>query len=197
MPPFAKREIKRSFIKLLNERPISQITVKEIVEDCGVNRNSFYYHFQDIPSLLEEICKEVTDKVLNSMPDNCKIEDRILTVLKIFVDHKKAVYHVYSSGGKQFYEQYFLRICEYVTRSYIGSREYSSYISGEDREYIVSFLKSVMYGQMIDWFSHDMSYDIMAHAKRLCEMFAGTITAVCSKIRTSNELVAMQGIEVV
>ena len=55
MPPFAKREIKNSFIKLLTERPISQITVKDIVEDCGVNRNSFYYHFQDIPSLLEEI----------------------------------------------------------------------------------------------------------------------------------------------
>ena len=46
MPPFAKREIKNSFIKLLTERPISQITVKDIVEDCGVNRNSFYYHFQ-------------------------------------------------------------------------------------------------------------------------------------------------------
>ena len=47
MPPFAKREIKNSFIKLLTERPISQITVKDIVEDCGVNRNSFYYHFGD------------------------------------------------------------------------------------------------------------------------------------------------------
>ena len=46
MPPFAKREIKNSFIKLLTERPISQITVKDIVEDCGVNRNSFYYHFR-------------------------------------------------------------------------------------------------------------------------------------------------------
>ena len=51
MPPFAKREIKNSFIKLLTERPISQITVKDIVEDCGVNRNSFYYHFQ--PSLVQ------------------------------------------------------------------------------------------------------------------------------------------------
>ena len=26
--------------------------VRDIVEDCGINRNSFYYHFQDIPSLL-------------------------------------------------------------------------------------------------------------------------------------------------
>ena len=140
---------------------------------------------------------EVTDKVLDSLPENCTIEEKVMTVLRVFVDNKKAVYHVYSSSGKQFYEQNFLRICEYVTRSYIGSREYSKYISDEDREYVVSFLKSVMYGQMIDWFSHDMSYDIMAHSRKLCGMFAGTITAVCNKIRTSNELVAVPGYEAV
>ena len=64
MPPFAKREIKNSFIKLLTERPISQITVKDIVEDCGVNRNSFYYHFQDIYDLLGYIFREEADATL-------------------------------------------------------------------------------------------------------------------------------------
>ena len=80
MPPFAKREIKNSFIKLLTERPISQITVKDIVEDCGVNRNSFYYHFQDIPSLLEEIIVEMTAKVIILLPPINKIPDDICLV---------------------------------------------------------------------------------------------------------------------
>ena len=44
MPNFTKKAIRESFIKLLNERPLNKITVKDIVEDCGVNRNSFYYH---------------------------------------------------------------------------------------------------------------------------------------------------------
>ena len=51
MANFTKNAIKASCLKLLNERPISKITVKDIVEDCGINRNSFYYHFQDIPAL--------------------------------------------------------------------------------------------------------------------------------------------------
>ena len=68
MAPFAKREIKRSFLRLLSEESISQITVKEIVEDCGVNRNSFFYHFQDIPALLEEIVVEIADDVIRSLP---------------------------------------------------------------------------------------------------------------------------------
>ena len=54
MPNFTRRAIKESFLKLLNQRPLNQITVKDIVEDCGINRNSFYYHFSDLPALVEE-----------------------------------------------------------------------------------------------------------------------------------------------
>ena len=43
MANFTEKAIKESFAKLLNERPLDKITVKDIVEDCGINRNSFYY----------------------------------------------------------------------------------------------------------------------------------------------------------
>ena len=43
MANLTKEAIKKSLIKLLNERPINRITVNDIVEDCGINRNSFYY----------------------------------------------------------------------------------------------------------------------------------------------------------
>ena len=68
MPNFTKMAIKATFIKLLNEKPLSQITVKDIVETCGVNRNSFYYHFQDIPALIEEIVTEEADRIIAQYP---------------------------------------------------------------------------------------------------------------------------------
>lgn len=51
MANFTRKAIKDTFLKLLNQRPLTQITVKDIVEDCGINRNSFYYHFEDLPAL--------------------------------------------------------------------------------------------------------------------------------------------------
>ena len=48
MSSFTKKAIEASFLKLLNEAPLSHITVKMIVDDCHINCNSFYYHFQDI-----------------------------------------------------------------------------------------------------------------------------------------------------
>ena len=42
MQNLTRKAIMDSFVKLLNERPLHRITVKNIVEDSGVNRNSFY-----------------------------------------------------------------------------------------------------------------------------------------------------------
>lgn len=50
MSNLTERAIKEAFIKLLGEKPLAQISVRMIVEECGINRNSFYYHFQDIPT---------------------------------------------------------------------------------------------------------------------------------------------------
>nr|MCR4933169.1 TetR/AcrR family transcriptional regulator [Lachnospiraceae bacterium] len=69
MANFTQKAIKESFIKLLNERPLSKISVKDIVEDCGINRNSFYYHFQDIPALLETIITEQAEEIIKEFPE--------------------------------------------------------------------------------------------------------------------------------
>lgn len=75
MPNFTKRAIKESFWKLLNRQPLSQISVRAIVEDCGINRNSFYYHFRDIPSLIEEIIREAADDLIKKYPSIASVDE--------------------------------------------------------------------------------------------------------------------------
>ena len=41
--------------ELLEKKTLDKITVKELVATCGVNRQTFYYNFQDIYELLEWI----------------------------------------------------------------------------------------------------------------------------------------------
>ena len=183
MPPFAKREIKNSFIKLLTERQISQITVKDIVEDCGVNRNSFYYHFQDIPSLLEEIIVEMTAKVIENLPEESTFEEKVTAALQEINLNKRMIYHIYGSSNREFYEKQLMKICEHVTRTYIRSREYSERVDSKDLEFVISYLKCELFGQLIDWLNHDMSYDIVEHSRILCRMFAGSMRMVCQKYK--------------
>lgn len=45
----------QSAVKLLNQRAYRDVSVLDIVRDCDINRNTFYYHFKDMPALLDEI----------------------------------------------------------------------------------------------------------------------------------------------
>ncbi|NFF79484.1 TetR family transcriptional regulator, partial [Clostridium sporogenes] len=52
---YTKKMIREVFIKMLNERPLNKITVKDIATACEINRNTFYYYYTDIYALLSEI----------------------------------------------------------------------------------------------------------------------------------------------
>lgn len=64
MPAFTRNAIIDAFLQLLDERPLSKITVKDIVDACGINRNTFYYHFEDIPALIEAISRQEMDLLM-------------------------------------------------------------------------------------------------------------------------------------
>jgi AcrR family transcriptional regulator len=44
MSEITKRALSASLKKLLGSKPLSKITVSDITADCGVNRQTFYYH---------------------------------------------------------------------------------------------------------------------------------------------------------
>lgn len=75
MANFTKKAIQESFLKLLMERPLSKITVKDIVADCGINRNTFYYYFEDMPKLIESIVEDDAEQMIQSYPTIEKFED--------------------------------------------------------------------------------------------------------------------------
>ena len=62
MAGFTKEIIIQTLLELLNEKPLAKITVKDIVERCGVNRNTFYYHFRDIPDVMYFALKREADR---------------------------------------------------------------------------------------------------------------------------------------
>ena len=76
MASFTRKAIMDSFMKLVDQRPISKITIKDIVEDCGVNRNTFYYHFADIPALIEAIVHDQAEELIRNHSTITTIEVR-------------------------------------------------------------------------------------------------------------------------
>ena len=53
MPRSTKDDILRALYELLRDRPLNEITVKELVERCGISRQAFYYHFSDLYGVVD------------------------------------------------------------------------------------------------------------------------------------------------
>ena len=61
-----KQALADSLKQLLVKKSFSKITVTEIVENCGFNRKTFYYHFEDIYSLLRWMLEQDLLSVVDS-----------------------------------------------------------------------------------------------------------------------------------
>ena len=181
MANLTEKAIKASALKLLNDKPMNQITVKDIVEDCGINRNSFYYHFRDLPSLIEEMVTEQAENIISEYPSINSLEECLDAAISFAMNNRKAAMHIYNSVSRDIYEQYLWRVCEYVVTTYINSIFGEYDISDFDKEVIINFYKCACFGQILDWQRSGMKSDIKKQFMRMCEIKKGVIEEIAER----------------
>lgn len=167
MANFTRKAIKETFILLLEERPLSDITVKDIVERCGINRNSFYYHYQDLPSLIEEIIKEEAESIIRSYPSVTTIVECFDAVIEFASRKKKAIMHIYRSLSRDVFEKNLMMVCEYAVRSYVETALVQEPISSDDKTTIINYYKCVCFGLTIDWLNNGMAEEYTKSIRRI------------------------------
>lgn len=60
---YTKLILKESIIKLLQNKPIEKITIKEICETADINRSTFYMHYGNQYDLMHQIEREFLDDI--------------------------------------------------------------------------------------------------------------------------------------
>ena len=183
MSSLTHKAITESFLKLLEERPLNKISVRDIVEDCGVNRNTFYYHFSDIPSLVEAIVKDDADRIAQESGGVNSLSACLGAALEFTTSHKRAVYHIYSSASRDVLEQYMMGICGYVVQKFIDNVSEGMGASEEDKAVLVQFFKCECFGQLIDWLNHGMNTDMEKQFFRICELGKGMTVEMLRRSR--------------
>lgn len=57
-----------AFLELLEKKDFTYITVKEICEKAGVNRSTFYLHYETVSDLLAESARYIITQFVEAMP---------------------------------------------------------------------------------------------------------------------------------
>jgi AcrR family transcriptional regulator len=186
MANFTKKAIVDSFYNLLQKKQLNQITVKDIVTDCGVNRNSFYYYFEDIPSLLTEQIDFLCEKIMANYSEHSSIEDWLIYVLSLAKENRKILNNCLSYIERSTYEKYMTKVFGYIISKYIEKTAVAKRVSDDDREIIVRFFIYQYTGFFLDWFKNGMSDDISRLISRTSYLQDGILEMMISKASSQN-----------
>lgn len=55
--------------RLLLEKNVTKLTVKDIVEECQITRQTFYYHFEDIPDMFRWMLEQGTKQLAQEIEE--------------------------------------------------------------------------------------------------------------------------------
>ena len=181
MSGFTKEIIIRTLFELLNEKPLAKITVKDIVERCGVNRNTFYYHVRDISDVVECALLREVDQVFERPVE----VDSVLECLEVLVNligvNKKAMLHIYCSVQRETFTSALDKMCQYIVKQYVIHNFEEEIMEKEDMKALMHFYKCVMTGVILDWMDHRMSYDLTEYAEKLRSLYGNTFEKTLEK----------------
>ncbi len=161
-----------ALILLLEKKEYSFITVKEICEKAGVNRSTFYLHYETMEDLLSEsieyvgnkIHKKFNNKVLNKQViKNSSLEELLFITPEYlfpyleFVKENKAIYKIAYTQPNVLKEQHIINHLHINIFEPILDR---FNVPKNEQHYYMSFYLFGMGAVIIDWIKNDCDEDI-------------------------------------
>lgn len=185
---FTKKAIISTFGELLNEQPLSSITVKEIVERCGINRNTFYYHFDDIPALLESITTNIADEIISTCAKFGSPIDCLTPIVQYCEAHRVQILHIYQSVPRETFQAQLDRAARHVVQKYVDTTTADLFSeSSKERNLLIRYYKCTLVGVILDWLDTKMKYDLLDGAASICALFDGAGKRAFLKCAEANE----------
>lgn len=145
-PGITKRLLADALKKHMAARPLSKISVGDIVDECGLNRNSFYYHFKDKYDLVHWIF--YTEFVAELNQEEFKSTWKFVEQICYFFYRDKAFYsNALSETGQNSLSEYFSG----VIQSAVFARMEKVQEDEEFKSFFATFLIDSLLACIIRW----------------------------------------------
>lgn len=94
-----KERLIQAFEELETKKAPSKITVKDVVEACGITRKTFYYHFKDIFDLIETVMKRRFEALFRQMVKADTPEESLQIMFRFFCANRQKLQDGWYSIG--------------------------------------------------------------------------------------------------
>lgn len=182
MSSITKVALAESLKKLLHIKTLDKITIKDIVEDCGVNRQTFYYHFHDIYDLLGWFFIKEAEKIVGNKRTYTTWQQGFLQAFKYVSNDKKLIINAYNSVGREYLENYLYSIVYELLKDIVEEKAEKINVSEEDKKFVADFYKYAFVGLSLEWIRTGMKDEPEIIIEKLSKLIKGDIETGLRKL---------------
>ena len=164
-------------------KPIGKITVKDLVEICGVNRQTFYYHFDDVYDLLEWVFEEDANRVLPHQVVYDHWREDVLSFMKYLQENGSFTLNVYNSNSRIYMLRYLRgRLAECI-RSFAVIVSEGANIDRQDVEFTVQFYAKLAIGFIAHWMDLGMQMPKEITEERILRVMDNSVESILARFQ--------------
>ena len=145
----------------MNKKPLSKITISEIVADCGVNRKTFYYHFEDMNALLKWTFEQEAIEVVKNFDLITENEDAFRFVMDYIEQNDLILNNLCHSMGQNELKRFFFNDFYEIVHSIVDKIETIEHLSVPDdyKNFVCLFYTEAIAGVLLDWITTEKPRD--------------------------------------
>ncbi len=179
MAQYTRDAIIEYTMELAKTRPLRRITVRDIVDGCGITRNTFYYYFHDVLDVVDGV---VTSKLLEVSEENDS-DKAMGDLIEFVMSNKKMWRNIYLSLDRDEFtgfinEKIHIMIMDFLAKS-------GNNISKSDAKLICTFYEEALSGVLVRWVKNDIEIntarEMRETASRIQYLFINTMHDIAKK----------------
>lgn len=151
MPVNVKGMIADTFMELSKEKSVDKITVKDLVERCGISRQTFYYHFQDILEVIEWSMQQAFQALLARSLASDDPEEVLREFLAASAEADELLQKLLRSQRRAEIERIMVRSVRTYLQELIRNRGPELTLPYEDVEVALSFCACGIVGLLLEY----------------------------------------------
>lgn len=183
MPNRTKEMLAESLMKLLARRTLDKITIQDIVDDCGYNRQTFYYHFHDIYDLIDWIFAAQTQELIEKCRACGSLDVGVEAVIAYMRENRRLILNVLRSvNGEKLLDNLY-GSAQSIVLSALENHPGVQELSAEYRELVAEAFKYALAGLLIDWMRAGIPEDRVNKVRTMKAVYIGALEYALDTVR--------------
>ena len=137
--------------QMMAVKPMDKITMKDLVEICGVNRQTFYYHFDDVYDLLEWVFEEDANNVLPKEIVYDHWREDVMKFFEYLYENHTFALNVYNSNSRLYMLRFLKERLQNCIKGFAEIVCENRNIDRQDFDFVVEFYANGIIGLISQW----------------------------------------------